>query len=252
MRLTERHYAVITLFPPMFDALNAGMPQQARQKSLYRLTHINPRHYADHGRGYVDDRPYGGGPGMVMCAPPISRSIAAAKRALGADTPVIYFSPHGQPLTQTKVAELSQQKALVLLCGRYEGIDQRVIDAEVDASYCVADCVFSGGEIPAMACIDAMIRLLPGALNNPMSAVQDSFSQDLLDHPHYTRPLFFKNIGVPSVLLSGNHVKIRDWCMTQALALTQKYRPDLLHKRANMPEKSFAPCNTKNARKTEE
>ena len=248
----QRHYGVITLFPAMFDALNAGMPQQARQKSLYRLTHINPRHYADHARGYVDDRPYGGGPGMVMCAPPISRSIAAAKRAMGTNTPVIYFSPHGQPLTQSAVADLAQQKALILLCGRYEGIDQRLIDAEVDVSYCVADCIFSGGEIPAMACIDAMIRLIPGTLNNPMSAAQDSFSNNLLDHPHYTRPLFFKNIGVPPVLLSGNHVRIRDWCLKQALVMTQKYRPELLHNRADTPKESFVPRQTKKAGKTEE
>lgn len=241
MSQTCRTYAVVTLFPNMFDALRHGIPAQAKRKGLYRLLHVNPRHYADNKHGHIDDRPYGGGPGMVMCAPPISRSIAAAKKKLGANTLVVHFSPHGQPMTQDTIRMLSQYHQLILLCGRYEGIDQRVIDTEVDLSVCVSDCIYSGGEIPALACIDAMIRCLPQALSNPESAEQDSFSAGLLDHPHYTRPLFFKNIGVPPVLLSGNHVKIRSWCSAQALKLTQKYRPDLLacHPEASQQSKDL-------------
>lgn len=233
-----RRYDVVTLFPEMFSALtDSGISRRARERSLYRLQCWNPRDYAHDVHRTVDDRPYGGGPGMVMQAPPLEAAITAAGEAqrvtLGAAGRVIYLSPQGRPLDHRKVMELVEAPALTLLCGRYEGVDQRLIDRCVDEEISLGDFVLSGGELPAMVLLDAIIRQLPGALNAADSAVEDSFVDGLLDCPHYTRPeVDAHGQAVPPVLLSGNHAEIRRWRLKMALGRTWQRRPELLARRA--------------------
>jgi tRNA (guanine37-N1)-methyltransferase len=208
---------------------------------LYELAFHNPRDQVVDAHRTVDDRPYGGGPGMVMMAEPLEKAIAVARaehRARqAADAPVIYLSPQGRPLDHGKVLELAAQPGLILLCGRYEGIDQRVIDRCVDEEISLGDFVLSGGELPAMVLLDAIIRQLPGALNDAGSALEDSFVQGLLDCPHYTRPESYEGVPVPEVLLSGNHAAIRRWRLKQALGRTWMRRPDLVaHRRLSKEE----------------
>lgn len=224
---------IITLFPEMFAALQYGIVGRAQEKNLLQLQYWNPRQFTTDPHHTVDDRPYGGGPGMVMKVAPLREAIRAAKTALGSATPVLYLSPQGRPLTQAHIAELSQAPQLILLAGRYEGIDQRLIDQEVDQLWSVGDYVVSGGELPAMLLIDAITRLLPEALGDPESAQQDSFSQGLLDYPHYTRPAEINGQTVPDVLLSGDHQAISRWRMQQSLKNTWQTRPDLI-KRATL------------------
>ncbi len=226
-----RQFHIISLFPEMFDALNSSIPAIAQQKQLIRLQFWNPRDYTDNKHGNVDDRPYGGGPGMVMQYQPLRDCIKAAKQAAGDNSRVIYLSPQGQRFDQT----LAQQQAdshqnLILLCGRYEGIDERIIEHWVDEEWSIGDFVVSGGELPAMLIIDAITRLLPNALGDAESAQQDSFQNSLLDHPHYTRPEEIDGHKVPDVLLSGDHSKIEAWRLKQAQTKTQHKRPDLLKK----------------------
>ena len=228
-----RRYDAITLFPEMFAALTgSGITRRASERGLYRLSCWNPRDFATDNYRTVDDRPYGGGPGMVMLAEPLERAIGAAKAAQAAATGhagrVIYLSPQGAPLTHGKVMALAEAPALVLLCGRYEGIDQRLIDRCVDEEISLGDFVLSGGELPAMVLLDAIVRQLPGALNDADSAIEDSFVDGLLDCPHYTRPEEYEGSRVPAVLLSGNHAEIRRWRRARSLALTRERRPDLL------------------------
>ncbi|MDX1670408.1 MAG: tRNA (guanosine(37)-N1)-methyltransferase TrmD, partial [Limnobacter sp.] len=175
------------------------------------------------------DRPYGGGPGMVMLAEPLARTLRAIREARGDQCPVVFLTPHGPLLTQQHVRQAVDQwgTGCILLCGRYEGIDQRFIDQYVDYTFCLGDFVLSGGELPVACWVDAWVRLLPGALNHAESAAQDSFENGLLDCPHYTRPEVFENISVPGVLLSGNHAKISGWRFETSKELTKKYRPDL-------------------------
>lgn len=228
-----RRYDVITLFPEMFAALTgSGITRRAMDRGLYALGFHNPRDFTHDPHRTVDDRPYGGGPGMVMLAEPLMQSIAAARLAQQASTGttgrVIYLSPQGRRLDQAVVLELAAQPGLVLLCGRYEGVDQRLIDRAVDEEVSLGDFVLSGGELPAMVLLDAIVRQLPGALNTADSALEDSFADGLLDCPHYTRPEVYEDERVPDVLLSGNHAAIRRWRLKQSLGRTWLRRPDLL------------------------
>ncbi|MDQ7990640.1 MAG: tRNA (guanosine(37)-N1)-methyltransferase TrmD [Candidatus Dactylopiibacterium sp.] len=228
-----RRFDVITIFPEMFAALkDFGVSRRAVDRGLWALNCWNPRDFTADAHRTVDDRPYGGGPGMVMLADPLARAIAAAQRARGQRGRVVYLSPQGRRLDHATVARLSAEPALTLLCGRYEGVDQRLIDEVVDEEISVGDFVVSGGELPAMLLMDAIIRLLPGALNDAESAVEDSFVDGLLDYPHYTRPEVRAGVSVPPVLMSGNHAEIRRWRLKQALGATLRKRPDLLEKRS--------------------
>ncbi|MDR2014801.1 MAG: tRNA (guanosine(37)-N1)-methyltransferase TrmD [Azoarcus sp.] len=238
-----RRYDAITLFPEMFSALTgSGITRRALEHGLYHIAFHDPREFTDDARRTVDDRPYGGGPGMVMLAEPLTQAIAKAQQgqidALGASGPVIYLSPQGTRLTHAKILELARLPSLILLCGRYEGIDQRLIGRKVDEEISLGDFVLSGGELAAMALIDAIVRQLPGALNDAGSAQEDSFVAGLLDCPHYTRPEVFENEEVPEVLLSGNHSLIRRWRLKQALGRTWLRRPDLLAQRGVNEEES--------------
>ncbi len=231
--------AVITLFPEMFSALTeSGITRRATESGLFELHCINPRDFTDDKHRTVDDRPYGGGPGMVMRVAPLSGALNAAKEKLQArgsssnpgKPKVIYLSPQGKRLDQQSVKAISQQEDLILIAGRYEGIDERFIECEVDEEWSIGDYVLSGGELPAMVLLDAVIRLLPGALGDAQSAEQDSFEHGLLDCPHYTRPESLSGRQVPDVLLSGDHKKIAIWREQQALGRTAERRPDLLAK----------------------
>ena len=221
-------FDVISLFPDMFDAITKyGITSRALEKKIYSLHVINPREFTADNHKTVDDRPYGGGPGMVMLAEPLAQAIKAAQAA-NASARVIHLSPRGTSLTHEKVMQLSQQQGLILLASRYEGVDERLLEALVDEEISIGDYVLSGGELPAMALIDAVVRQLPGALGDANSAIEDSFVNGLLDCPHYTRPEVYEEKSVPEVLLSGNHAKIREWRLKQSLLLTRAKRPDLL------------------------
>lgn len=222
---------VITLFPQMFASLTEyGVTGRALERGLIHLGLWNPRDYTKDKHRSVDDRPYGGGPGMVMQWQPLNDALCAAQAASEQRRPVIYLSPQGRHLDQQGVQELVQGQGLVLIAGRYEGVDQRFIDACVDQEWSIGDYVLSGGELAAMVMIDAMARLLPGALGHEESAKNDSFSAGLLDCPHYTRPEEINSLRVPQVLLSGDHQKIEQWRHKQALGRTWLKRPDLLSK----------------------
>ncbi|MES2917651.1 MAG: tRNA (guanosine(37)-N1)-methyltransferase TrmD [Pseudomonadota bacterium] len=225
---------VVSLFPEMFRAITeSGITGRAVKNGLVQLECWNPRDFTEDAYHRVDDRPYGGGPGMVMLVEPLQRAIAAARAAAAARglvPTVIYLSPQGRVLDQAGVRELAAGQALILLCGRYEGIDERLIRREVDAEWSVGDYVLSGGELPAMVLVDAVTRLLPGALGSDASAAEDSFSDGLLDCPHYTRPEVLDGEEVPAVLLSGDHAAIRRWRRRQSLQRTLERRPELLAK----------------------
>jgi len=222
---------VITLFPEMFSALtDHGITRRAVEKELLVMHYWNPRDFTEDKHRTVDDRPYGGGPGMVMMAEPLLRAIGQA-RAAQTGAKVIYLSPQGKQLDHRAVEELSQRDGLILLAGRYEGIDERLIQKEVDEEWSIGDYVISGGELAAMVMIDAVTRLLPGALGDMDSAAEDSFVAGLLDTPHYTRPEVWNDLAVPEVLLSGDHAAIRRWRLKQALGRTWLRRPDLLEHR---------------------
>lgn len=228
----------ITLFPEMFRSITeSGVTGRALQQGLWQFDSINPRHFADNKLGYIDDRPYGGGPGMIMMAAPLAKAIEFAK-SKHHQSKVIYLSPQGQPFTHQKAQELAKAEHLILLCGRYEGIDERLITQAVDEEISMGDFVVSGGELPAMMLADAVLRLIPGVLGDSQSAEQDSFSDGLLDCPHYTRPLEFQGMMVPDVLRSGNHALIAEWRLKQSLQRTLARRPDLLAKRDLTPQES--------------
>jgi tRNA (guanine37-N1)-methyltransferase len=219
---------VISLFPEMFDAITEyGVTGRAIKKGIFEFHRWNPRDYAYDKHRTVDDRPYGGGPGMLMMVQPLKDAITAAKAQAGEGVKTIYLSPQGRKLDQAGVAELVKNPKLILIAGRYEGIDERLIQSEVDEEWSIGDYVLSGGELPAMALIDSVSRLIPGVLGHQMSAVEDSFSDGLLDCPHYTRPEELDGQIVPAVLLSGDHKKIERWRMQQALGRTWLRRPDL-------------------------
>lgn len=225
-------FDVITLFPEMFTAITAsGITRRALDRGLWTMQCHNPRDWATDNHRTVDDRPYGGGPGMVMLPGPLEQAIDAAKAASGEKRKVIYLSPQGQPLTHRLVLDLAAGPGAVLLCGRYEGVDERLLLRRVDEEVSMGDFVLSGGELPAMALMDACVRQLPGALNDGASAVEDSFADGLLDCPHYTRPEEYEGMRVPDVLMSGNHEQIRRWRLKQSLGRTWQRRPDLLQDR---------------------
>ncbi len=220
---------VVSIFPEMFAAIGEyGITSRAMKQGLLRLTCWNPRTFTEDRHQTVDDRPFGGGPGMVMKIQPLERALAAARQSAGERAKVIYLSPQGRPLKQAAVRELANEEALILIAGRYEGIDERFIEAHVDEEWSIGDYVLSGGELPAMVLIDAVTRLLPGALGHADSAEEDSFTDGLLDCPHYTRPEVYAGKGVPPVLLSGNHEHIRRWRLQQSLGRTYERRADLL------------------------
>jgi tRNA (guanine37-N1)-methyltransferase len=228
-------FEVITVFPELIEAvLPYGVTGRALSDQRYRVRSWNPRDVTSDNYRRIDDRPYGGGPGMVMMAKPLARCLQAIRerRAGEAAAPlrVACLSPQGVPLTQAKVQSISQGPGLILLCGRYEGIDQRFLDTYVDEEISVGDFVASGGELPALLLIDAVARLLPGVLNDAQSSVQDSFVDGLLDCPHYTRPEVALGKPVPPVLLSGNHLEIGRWRRRQSLLATRGKRPDLLER----------------------
>jgi len=220
-------FEVVTLFPEMFAAVTrSGIPARALEAGLWSLGLWNPRDFTRDNYRTVDDRPYGGGPGMVMLAEPLEQALDAAKNAGGGK--VIYLSPQGRRLDHAKVMELAARQAVTLLCGRYEGIDERLLKGRVDEELSLGDYVLSGGELAAMAVIDAVVRQLPGALGDGQSAAQDSFADGLLDCPQYTRPETHRGERVPEVLLSGHHDNIRRWRLKQALGRTWLRRPELL------------------------
>ncbi len=224
-------FDVITVMPGMFDAIkDYGVSGRAVERGLIHIECHNPRQHTSDRHQSVDDRPYGGGPGMVMKPEPLQAAIQTVK-AQAADSPVIYLSPQGRPFTQADACALAQQPGLILLAGRYEGVDERLLQTAVDIEYSIGDYVLSGGELGAMVMIDAIARMLPGVLGHAESARQDSFMDGLLDCPHYTRPDVFEGKTVPEVLLSGNHQTIEQWRRMQALGRTQARRPDLLKKR---------------------
>ena len=230
---------VISLFPDMFRAItDFGVTGRAVKRGLLEINLWNPRDFAHDKHRTVDDRPYGGGPGMLMMVQPLRDAIQTAKQAAGDDVKVIYLSPQGKTLTQSGVAELAQHSKLILVAGRYEGIDERVIQSEIDEEWSIGDYVLSGGELPAMTLVDAVSRLVPGVLGDMASAEQDSFTDGLLDCPHYTRPENLDGVMVPDVLLSGNHEHIRRWRLKQSLGRTWQRRPELLNNLALTDEQA--------------
>lgn len=233
-RAASIRFDCITLFPEMFAAVAThGVTGRAREKGCWRLELWNPREFTTDVHRTVDDRPYGGGPGMVMMAEPLEKTIRAIQsQASDGRARVVYLSPQGAPLDHAKVVELATLPRLALLCGRYESIDERLIERHVDEELSIGDYVLSGGELAAMVLIDAIVRQLPGVLNDDESAVNESFVDGLLDCPHYTRPETYAGARVPEVLLSGHHAAIARWRLKQALGRTWMRRPDLLEGRA--------------------
>ncbi|HEX6321275.1 MAG TPA: tRNA (guanosine(37)-N1)-methyltransferase TrmD [Burkholderiales bacterium] len=230
-------FDVVTLFPEMFSAVaGSGITGRALEAGLWSLTTWNPRDFATDNYRTVDDRPYGGGPGMVMLAEPLERTLDAVKTAGGGR--VVYLSPQGRKLDHPRVMELVQERAVTLLCGRYEGVDERLLRRRVDEEISIGDFVLSGGELAAMALMDAAVRQLPGAVGEPASVIEESFADGLLDCPQYTRPETYLGEKVPQVLLSGHHENIRRWRLKQALGRTWLRRPDLLAVRRLNDEES--------------
>ena len=228
-------FDVITFFPDMFAALtSSGITRRAFEQKRCELSFWNPRDFTTDNHRTVDDRTYGGGPGMVMMAGPLELAINSAiqrQQVLGLPRPaVIFMSPQGAPLNHKRVMAMTEQAGLVVLCGRYEAVDQRLLDRCVDEEISLGDFVLSGGELPAMALMDAVIRQLPGVLHDDASAVEDSFVHGLLDCPHYTRPEIYEGLSVPAVLLGGHHAEIEKWRREQALDATQRKRPDLVNR----------------------
>lgn len=224
--------ALLTLFPDMLQALTGyGITGRAVDSGRLTVSAVNPRDFTTDRHGTVDDRPFGGGPGMLMKVEPLLAALASAREQVGSSAKVIYLTPQGSPLTQAAVDRLASEPALILIAGRYEGIDERVVEMEVDEQWSIGDYVLSGGELPAMVLMDAMARRLPGVLGHRESAEQDSFSgslTNLLDCPHYTRPVDIAGRRVPDVLLSGHHEAVRRWRLKQSLGRTWQRRPDLL------------------------
>ncbi|MHA4870155.1 tRNA (guanosine(37)-N1)-methyltransferase TrmD [Duganella sp. PWIR1] len=228
-------FDVVTLFPEMFAAITqSGVTRRAFDQNKCGLSLWNPRDFTTDNHRTVDDRPYGGGPGMVMLAKPLEATLSAARqRQIDAGLPaprVVFMSPQGKQLTHERVMQLKQEAGLVILCGRYEAVDQRLLDRCVDEEISLGDFVLSGGELPAMALMDAVIRQIPGVLNTDASAIEDSFVNGLLDSPHYTRPETYEGVGVPPVLMGGNHAEIEKWRRQRMLEATSRKRPDLLVK----------------------
>lgn len=226
-------FDVVTILPEMFAALTAhGITGRAHAAGVWRLHPWNPRDRAEGAYRAIDDRPFGGGPGMVMTPGPLARTLDALAteqaQAVGARAPVVYLSPQGRPVTQGDITRWAALPALTFLCGRYEGVDQRLLDTRVDEQVAVGDLVVSGGELPAMMLMDGIVRWLPGAMNDAASPREDSFATGLLDCPHYTRPEIFEDRPVPPVLMSGHHLNIARWRRDRSLETTLRVRPELV------------------------
>jgi len=220
---------ILTIFPEMFNAFSDyGVTGRAVKQGVISVNSWNPRDFTEDRHRTVDDRPFGGGPGMLMKVQPLKNAICAAKAASNKQSKVIYLSPQGRKLDQQGVTDLSKNDRLIFVCGRYEGIDERLIDTEIDEEWSLGDFVLSGGELAAMTFMDAISRLVPGVLGHELSSVEDSFFDGLLDCPHYTRPEVLDELSVPAVLLSGHHENIRRWRAKQAIGRTWERRPDLL------------------------
>jgi tRNA (guanine37-N1)-methyltransferase len=231
------HFDAVTLFPEMFDAVTrSGVTRRAFENGVYELVLWNPRDFSTNAYRSVDDRPYGGGPGMVMMPEPLERALRAARqrqKSCGVKDPkVVYLTPQGRVLDHLAVTALRQHEGLILLCGRYEGVDERLVARQVDYEVSIGDYVLSGGELPAMVLMDALVRQVPGVLGDADSAAQESFVRGLLDCPHYTRPEVYDGLSVPAVLLSGNHAEIARWRLKQSLGRTWERRPDLIGRMA--------------------
>ncbi|WWO98605.1 MAG: tRNA (guanosine(37)-N1)-methyltransferase TrmD [Candidatus Dasytiphilus stammeri] len=223
-------FGIISLFPKMFKAItDYGITSRAMKKGLLTIQYWNPRDYSLNKHKTVDDRPYGGGSGMLMMVQPLRDAIQAAKKSAGCSVKVIYLSPQGRKLDQKGINELANLNKIILVCGRYEGIDERIINMEIDEELSVGDYIVSGGELPAMTLIDAITRFIPGAVGKNMRSVEeDSFFKGLLEYPHFTRPKLLNGQSIPAVLLSGNHYEIKRWRLKQSLGRTWLRRPDLL------------------------
>lgn len=249
---TEMWFGVVSLFPEMFRAITEhGITGRAVKEGLIEVQTWNPREFTHDRHRTVDDRPYGGGPGMLMKIQPLRDAIHAARQAAGTGAKVIYLSPQGRMLDQKGVEELAQSRQLILVAGRYEGIDERVIQTEIDEEWSIGDYVLSGGELAAMTLIDAVSRFVPGTLGHKDSASEDSFADGLLDCPHYTRPEVFQGQAVPPVLLSGNHAHIERWRLKQSLGRTWLRRPDLLKNRPLTSEEEELLSEFKTERNTD-
>ncbi|MFZ2315466.1 MAG: tRNA (guanosine(37)-N1)-methyltransferase TrmD [Gammaproteobacteria bacterium] len=221
-------FGIISLFPEMFQALNVGITGRAQKDKLLELQIWNPRDFTTDKHQTVDARPYGGGPGMVMMAEPLQAAIHAAKQVAKKPPTVIYLSPQGKPFNQAAAQELVEKGSLILVAGRYEGIDERLIEQEIDEEWTIGDYILTGGELAAMVMIDAMTRLIPGAVGDQASVTEDSLTSGLLKYPQYTRPELINNLPVPPVLVSGNHKEINRWRLKASLGKTWLRRPDLL------------------------
>lgn len=239
-------FDVISLFPPMIESImQQGVIARAHQRQLFDLHCWNPRDFCDDNYKTVDDRPYGGGPGMVMMAEPLDKTLISIKKTCQTPARVIYFTPQGRKLDQKGVEHLAQSPRTIMVCGRYEGIDERFVEAHKNDSiwpleeWSIGDYVLAGGELAALVMIESMVRLKEGVLGNELSAVQDSFSNGLLDYPHYTRPDIYEGSEVPAILRSGDHEKIRRWRLKQSLGRTWLKRPDLLTERLMSKEEQF-------------
>ncbi len=224
-------FGIVTLFPPMFSSLEYGITGRALKNGLIQVNCWNPRDFTENKHRNVDDRPYGGGPGMVMMAEPLQAAIQTAKKAAPSVPRVIHLTPQGKRFDQKAAESMLDIKNVLFIAGRYEGIDERLIELEVDEEWSIGDYVLSGGELAALTIIDAVTRLIPGALGHEDSAANDSLSQGLLEYPHYTRPEHFAGLQVPAVLTNGNHADINRWRLKQALGRTWRKRPDLLAKK---------------------
>ena len=232
---------VVTLFPELLrGALGFGIVGRALERGLARVGTENPRDHASDPHRTVDDRPYGGGPGMVLKPEPMLAAVRAAQVRLPVGSPRIYLSAQGAPFDQRQAQQLAAQPGLLLIAGRYEGVDERIIARGVDRELSIGDYVLSGGELPALVVIDAVVRLLPGALGDARSSLEESFAEGLLDWPHYTRPELFEGLEVPAVLRSGNHAEVERWRLRQSVARTWLRRPDLIVRHGLKPEASRA------------
>jgi tRNA (guanine37-N1)-methyltransferase len=229
-------FGIISLFPEIFQSLRAGITGRAIKNGLLTINCWNPRDYTDDKHQSVDDKPYGGGPGMVMMAQPLRAAIAEAKKASDKEPCVVYLSPQGRLFDQEAAEDFATRKSVILLAGRYEGIDERIIEQEVDEEWSIGNYILSGGELAAMVMIDAITRLIPGAIGDENSVSEDSLTMGLLKHPQYTRPEVFEGSTVPDVLLSGNHKQIHQWRLKSSLGRTWLRRPDLLYKKQHTEE----------------
>ncbi len=231
-------FGIISLFPDMFQAMQCGITGRALKDALLKIECWNPRDFAEDKHKSVDDRPYGGGPGMVMMAEPLRVALHTAKQAAPEKPTVIYLSPQGRMFNQAAASEFAAKKSIIFLAGRYEGVDQRLLDQEIDEEWSIGDYILTGGELAAMAMIDAITRLIPGAVGDMDSVNQDSLTTGLLKYPQYTRPEMFNGDAVPDILLGGNHKRIDRWRLKESLGRTWLRRPDLLQNKQLTEEES--------------